>query len=98
MNHASLTWPHVTSRVAAGLLGSYAFVWGFLMFGVGLLMHAGMDYEDAMTLAYLLAFIVFLALFCWAFAAASVVRVWGVMLGGAVVMSAAGWWLTRSFV
>jgi membrane-bound ClpP family serine protease len=95
MNSTSLTWPVVTSRVAAGLLGSYAFVWGFAMALTGVLMRAGMPYDEALTLVYLLAFIVYLVAFCWAFAARSLARVWVVLAGGGALMSVAGWALTR---
>lgn len=85
----------IASRVAASLLGSYAFVWGLVMLGIGLCLQAGMAYSDAMALASLYAFVVFLVTFLWSFAAASVLRVWGVLLGGGVLMTAAGWWLSR---
>lgn len=83
------------SRIAASLLGGYAFVWGFVTLGIALLMALGMGYGDARTLSYLLAFLVFLAVFCWAFAAASVLRVWLVLAGGGVVMTGFAWLLTR---
>jgi hypothetical protein len=54
-----------------------------------------MAYSDAIALAALYAFVVFLVTFLWAFAAGSAVRVWGVLLGGGAVMTAAGWWMTR---
>lgn len=84
----------ITSRVAASLLGGYAFVWGFTVLGVALLMLAGMSYHEAQTLVYLLAFLVFLAIFCWAFVTSKVWRVWAVLAGGGVVMTGAAWLLT----
>lgn len=87
---------HVTSRVAASLLGGYAFVWGFTSLGIVLLVAAGMAFDEARTLLHLLAFLVFLAAFCWAFAAASLGRVWAVLAGGGAAMSAAAWALARS--
>jgi hypothetical protein len=85
----------ITSRIAAGLLGSYAFVWGLVMLGVALCLKAGMAYGDSMALAALYAFVVFLITFLWAFAAASARRVWAVLLGGGVLMTSAGWWIAR---
>ena len=85
---ASLSRRHVVSRIAASLLGGYAFVWGFTTLGIALLLAAGMNYGDAQTLVLLLAFLVFLAVFCWAFAASSLVRVWAVLAGGGAVMTA----------
>ena len=92
----SATRWQITSRVAASLLGSYAFVWGLVMLGVALCLQAGMTYSDAIALAALYAFVVFLVTFLWSFAAASAVRVWAVLLGGGALMTAAGWWLTRA--
>lgn len=89
----SSTSLQVTSRIAASLLGGYAFTWGFVVLGIVLLLLAGMSYHEAETLAYLLAFLVFLTVFCWAFAAARVARVWGVLAGGGAAMTGAAWLL-----
>lgn len=86
---------HIVSRVGASLLGGYAFVWGFATLGVALLLRAGMPFDDARTLVHLSAFLVFLVVFCWAFAAARVARVWVVLAGGGAAMTAAAWLLTR---
>jgi hypothetical protein len=86
----------IISRIAASLLGGYAFVWGFVTLGIALLLLAGMPYDDARTLAYLLAFLVLLVMFCWSFAAASLVRVWSVLAGGGAIMTGFAWWLTRT--
>jgi hypothetical protein len=98
MNPAALTTRHVVSRVAASLLGGYAFVWGFTSLGIALGVAAGTDYHEAETLMYLLAFLVFLGAFCWAFVAASLPRVWGVLAGGGALMTGAAWLLTRGLV
>jgi len=87
---------HIVSRVAASLLGAYAFVWGSVVLGITLLLAAGMPYGEARTVAYLLAFLIFLACFCWTYAAASLVRVWTVLLGGGAAMSGAAWLLARA--
>lgn len=78
---------HIVSRVAAGVLGGWLFVWGCTTLGIALAMLAGASYHDAVELAYLLAFLVFLVVFCWAFAAASLLRVWLVLGGGGALMS-----------
>lgn len=88
----------IVSRVAAGLLGSYAFAWGFTTLGVTGLVALGQDYDEARMLVMLLVFIVFLVTFCWAFAAASVVRVWAVLAGGGALMTATAWLVQRSLV
>jgi hypothetical protein len=88
----------VLSRIAAGIAGGYAFTWGFTSLGIVLLVAAGLPYGEAQTALYLLAFLVFLGLICWAFAAASVVRVWLVLAGGAALMTAAAWAIARALV
>ena len=89
---------HVASRVAASLLGSYAFVWGLAAFGIALAVAAGMPYEDAQTLLYLLAFLLYLASFCWAISARSLLKVWTVLAGGGATLTAAAWFLGRALV
>ena len=86
----------IVSRVAASLLGGWAFVWGFVSFGITVLLAAGMPYADAQTLVYLLAFLVYLVVICWAFAAASPTRVWLVLIVSSSTLTALAWWLTRS--
>jgi hypothetical protein len=46
----------------------------------------------------MLALLVFLGVFLWAFAAAGLARVWAVAAGGGALMSAAAWGLTRVLV
>ena len=86
---------HIASRVAAGVLGGYAFTWGFITLGMPLLAAAGMSFGDARSLTGMLAFVVLLVVFCWAFAAARLARVWAVLAGGGASMTLAGWWLAR---
>jgi hypothetical protein len=57
-----------------------------------------MSFEDAHHLMYLLAFPVYLVVFCWAFAAASLARVWWVLAGGGAAMSIAAWFLSRALL
>lgn len=85
----------IASRVLAGVVGTWGFVWGFAVFGIAALVAAGMDYNEAYRLIMMLAFLVFLVLFCWAFVASSLLRVWGVLAGGGLLMTVAGWQLTR---
>lgn len=87
---------HIVSRVAAGLLGGWLFVWGCAFLGVTLGLMAGVSFQEATQLAYLLAFLLFLAVFLWAFAAASLARVWLVLGGGGVLTSLIAWALTRT--
>ena len=80
---------HIVSRIAAGVLGGYAFTWGFIALGIGLLFAAQMEFHDAEALGYIVGFMVFLVAFLWAFSAASLRRVWLVLAGGGALMAAA---------
>lgn len=88
----------IISRIAASLLGGWLFTWGFTTLGIAALVALGMRYGEAQTLLFLLAFIVFLVVFVWAFAAASVKRVWLVLAGGGAAMTLAAWLLTGALV
>lgn len=85
----------VVLRLAAALFGGYAFTWGFTALGVAGLVALGVDFHEAEKALLLLAFLVFLPVFLWAVAAASLTRVWAVVGGGAVFMTAAAWGLQR---
>jgi hypothetical protein len=89
---------HVMSRVAASLLGSYVFVWGLSALGIALGVATGMPYEDAQTWLYLLAFLLYLACFCWAISARSLLKVWAVLACGGGALTAAAWFLGRALV
>jgi len=93
-----LTTFHIVARIGAGLLGGWAFVWGFASLGIAGLVALGQRYEEASTAVMLLAFIVYLAVFCWAFAATSLARVWAVLAGGAALMTGAAWLLQRALL
>lgn len=87
---------HIASRVAASLLGGWAFVWGFSTLSVAGQVALGRPYDEALTASMLLAFLVFLVVFCWSYAAASLARLWLVLAGGAASMTAAAWLLQSS--
>ncbi|HMN43184.1 MAG TPA: hypothetical protein PKE27_01295 [Povalibacter sp.] len=96
---ASTTAPtalQVISRIAASFLGGWLFVWGLTVFGISFGVWAGADYHQMESLMYLLAFVVFLVVFLWAYAAASLKRVWYVLAGGGALMTAAAWLLIPS--
>lgn len=82
---------NVVHRICISLLGSYAFAWGLTAFGVATLYALGVDFHEAETAMMILGFIVFLPLFLWAFATRSLPRVWLVLAGGALTMTAAAW-------
>ncbi|MET0583193.1 MAG: iron uptake protein [Pseudoxanthomonas sp.] len=79
---------HVVSRVAAALLGGFAFVWGFIAAGMSLLFAAGMEFHDAEFLATLLGVLVFLVALLCTFAARRLWLAWGVLLGGGALLAA----------
>ena len=56
----------------------------------------GMDFREAVQLLYLFAFLLFLAVFCWAFVARSLLRVWIVLAGGGAAMTLLAWIVTRA--
>jgi hypothetical protein len=95
MKPAALRPAEVISRVAAAIAGGYLFVWGFVTLGITASLGFGFRYGDAQTLAYLLAFLVFLAAILWAFAARSTARVWAVLAGGGALMTGAALLLGR---
>jgi hypothetical protein len=79
------------SRIAAALFGGYAFTWGFTALGIASLVALGIDFHEAETGVLMLAFLVFLGVFLWTFATASLLRVWAVLAGGAAAMLGAAW-------
>ena len=83
----------VVSRIALGVLGGWAFVWGFVTFGTVALVGAGAGYHEALNLTYLLAFLFYLTVFCWAFVTRNLPRAWLILAGGAALMTGAAWLL-----
>jgi hypothetical protein len=86
----------IVSRVAAGVLGGWLFAWGFVALSNMLLLGAGQTYADARTLAYLLAFLVYLAGLCGAFVVRRAWQAWLALAGGGAAMTALAWWLART--
>ena len=98
MKSPSLRWPEITARVTAGVLGGYAFSWGFSALGIAALVALGADFEDAEAGTLLLALLVFLGVFLWSFAARRIALVWLVLAGGGALMTASAWALQRLIV
>lgn len=74
-------------RIAAALLGGYAFCWGLIALCVAGLYSLGMAFHDAESLGAILGFLAYLAAFLWAFGAARLLPVWCVLLGGGAAMA-----------
>lgn len=85
----------MTHRVVLSLVGSYAFTWGFTAFGLAGLVALGVDFHEAETALMLLAFILIVPLFLWAFTRRNLLPVWLVLGGGAALMTAAAWGLQQ---
>ncbi|MFZ5551423.1 MAG: iron uptake protein [Pseudomonadota bacterium] len=86
---------HIASRIAASVFGGWLFTWGFVTLGITSAVALGMPYGDARTLLFLLAFLVFLGMFLWSFSAASLAKVWLLLVGGGGAMTGAAWLLTQ---
>jgi len=89
MTASNVSPSRVAWRIAAGMLGGYAFTWGFIALSITLLFAARLEFHDAEVLGSIIGFILFLVAFLWAFAAASVTRVWVVLAGGGALMAGA---------
>lgn len=87
---------NIASRVGAGVLGSYAFTWGFITLASAGLLAAGLEFHEGTNLAAMLGFLVYVAALCFAFIASSLTRVWSLLAGGGALMTFVGWWLARS--
>lgn len=90
---ASLRTCLTLSRIAAAVIGGYAFAWGFAALGSMLLARFGMARTEAIVTATMLGFVVYLAAILWAFAARRLGIVWLVLAGGGTVATGLAHWL-----
>ena len=88
----------VVNRVLSAVLGGYVFTWGFSSLGIAGLAALGVDFHEAETGILMLAFLVFLGVFLWAFASSSVARVWAVLAGGGALMTLLAWLIQQSML
>lgn len=77
----------LAARIAAAVLGGYAFCWGFIALGLAGFYAAGMGFHDAEHLSAILGLLVFLVVFCASFAVARIGRLWALLLGGGAAMA-----------
>ncbi len=90
---------HFAARVAAAVLGGYAFTWGFIAAAMALLFKAGMEFHDAEFLASALGLLLFLALFlCIVASRRRLALTWLALVGGGALLAAAGSLLQASVV
>ncbi|WP_371736787.1 iron uptake protein [Rhodoferax sp. U11-2br] len=71
----------------AAIVGGYAFGWGLIGLALVCLGAFGMPFDEAEHLRNILAVLLYLATFLWAFAARSLVRLSAVRLDGAALMA-----------
>jgi hypothetical protein len=88
----------ILSRSLAAIVGGYVFTWGITTLGIIVLVTFDMAYDQAHTTLMLLAFLVYLVVFLWAFAAKNPIRMWTVLAGGGALTTAAAWALQRLLV
>ena len=88
----------LVARIAAALLGGYAFTWGFVSCGVAGMAALGVDFHEAETAMLMLAFLLFLGVFLWTFACRSIVCVWAVLAGGGAIMTLTAWAIQRAIL
>jgi membrane protein CcdC involved in cytochrome C biogenesis len=93
---AAYRW-QVASRVAAAMLGSFAFASAFGILLAALLMRSGaMVRPAAVQTATLAAFLVWCGAVMWAFQTRSHTRVWLQQMAPALAMGVLAWWLLRT--
>ncbi|MFC4819090.1 iron uptake protein [Dokdonella ginsengisoli] len=88
----------VLLRIATAVLGGYVFCWGFIALAVAGLYALGMAFHDAEHLGAILAFLLYLTVFCWAFVTPNLPRAWIALAGGGAAMAAAASWLQHFLV
>ena len=77
-----LSWIH---RITLSILGAYALTWGLSTLAVVALVASGVGFHEAEHGVLIAAFLFYLAVFLWSFAAPRLSRVWFAVGGGAAV-------------
>lgn len=85
----------IAHRIVLSLFGSYVFTWGCTAFGIAVLTALGVNFYEAETVLLILAFLIIVPVFLWAFAAQSIGQVWLILVGGAISMTAAAWLIQK---
>lgn len=88
----------ILSRVLAAVLGGYALIWGIAAFGMTALVMLGVDFHDAEAGMFMLAFLIYPAVFLWAFAARSLLLIWLTLLLTAPVLLLSAIWLQQRII
>lgn len=79
---------HWLHRIALSILGAYAFTWGLSALAVVALVASGADFHEAEHGVLIAAFLIYLGVFLWAFAASRLAMVWLILGGGGAVSMA----------
>lgn len=79
----------IVLRVLAAMLGGYVFAWGTVALATCLLFAAKLDFHDAEFLGAFIGLLAYVTVFLWSIATQRLLRVWGVLLGGGLLMAAA---------
>lgn len=87
MTAQALTAPRIAARIAAALLGGYAFTWGFIALVMAAAYGAGMEFHDSESLGSIIGLLLYLVVFLWAFSARRLWPVWLMLAGGGAVMT-----------
>lgn len=88
----------ILSRVLAAVLGGYALIWSIAAFGMTTLVMLGVDFHDAEAGMFMLAFLIYPAVFLWAFAARSQRVVWLTLMLTAPVLLLSAFWLQQRII
>ncbi|AFJ03674.1 hypothetical protein Q7C_2553 [Methylophaga frappieri] len=75
------------SRILVAVFGGYIFCWGFIALTVAACYAAGMAFHDGEQLGSILSFLIYPAVFLWAFATRRVGLVAAVLVGGGALMT-----------
>lgn len=89
MSQNTISVLHLSSRIAAAILGGYIFTWGFIAFCLTLLYACGVEFHDANSVSYIIGFLVYLIVFLWALAYQRLSYTWLVLGGGGMFMALA---------
>jgi|ACQI01.1.fsa_nt_gi hypothetical protein len=77
---------HIVSRITAASVGGYIFTYGLSAFFIALAVVIGAAFDQAQMGFMMLAILVYLAAFLWAFSSKNLTKVWLILFGGGGIM------------
>lgn len=77
----------IVFRIVTAILGGWAFSWGLVACGTACLVGLGADFHDAEMVLQVLGLLIFLGVFLWSFAEQSLLRIFSILVGGAVLLN-----------